>query len=62
MRNPRIACNTDHVLPLGEHNLEFKNGELKIFVTIRNSYSQQDLSNHITFRPIKSGVTIPDRL
>ncbi len=31
----------------------------KNFVTIRGSYTQQGLSNHITFRPIKSGVTVP---
>jgi hypothetical protein len=28
-------------------------------VTIRDSYTQQGLSNHITFRPIKSGATVP---
>jgi hypothetical protein len=31
----------------------------KNFVTIRGSYTQQGLSNHITFRPIKSGATVP---
>jgi hypothetical protein len=30
----------------------------KNFVTIRGSYTQQGLSNHITFRPIKSGATV----
>jgi hypothetical protein len=33
----------------------------KNFVTIRGSYTQQGLSNHITFRPIKSGATVPLR-
>ncbi len=31
----------------------------KNFVTISGSYTQQGLSNHITFRPIKSGATVP---
>ncbi len=31
----------------------------KNFVTIRGSYTQQGLSIHITFRPIKSGATVP---
>jgi hypothetical protein len=31
----------------------------KNFVTIRGSYTQQGLSNQITFRPIKSGATVP---
>jgi hypothetical protein len=31
----------------------------KNIVTIRGSYTQQGLSNHITFRPIKSGATAP---
>jgi hypothetical protein len=31
----------------------------KYFVTIRGSYTQQGLSNRITFRPIKSGATVP---
>jgi hypothetical protein len=31
----------------------------KNFVTIRGSYTKQGLSNHITFRPIKSGATVP---
>jgi hypothetical protein len=31
----------------------------KNFVTIRNSYPQQGLSNYITVRPIKSGATVP---
>ncbi len=30
----------------------------KNFVTIRDSYTQLGLSNHITFRPIKSGATV----
>jgi hypothetical protein len=34
----------------------------KNFVTIRGSYTQQGLSNHITFRPIKSGATVPLKL
>jgi hypothetical protein len=34
--------------------MRFKN-----FVTIRGSYTQQGLTNHITFRPIKSGATVP---
>jgi hypothetical protein len=33
----------------------------KNFVTIRGSYTEQGLSNHITFRPIKSGATVPLR-
>jgi hypothetical protein len=33
----------------------------KNFVTIRGSYTQRGLSNHITFRPIKSGATVPLR-
>ena len=32
---------------------------LKNFVTIRDSHSHQGLSNHITFRPIKSGAMVP---
>jgi hypothetical protein len=32
----------------------------KIFVTIRDFYSQQGLSNHITFRPIRSGASPSD--
>jgi hypothetical protein len=28
------------------------------FLTIRDSYTQQGLSNHIIFRPIKSGATV----
>jgi hypothetical protein len=35
---------------------------LKNFLTIRGSYTQQGLSNHITFRPIKSGATVPLKL
>ncbi len=31
----------------------------KNFVTIHGSYTQQGLSNHITFMPIKSGATVP---
>jgi hypothetical protein len=31
----------------------------KNFAFIRGSYTQQGLSNHITFRPIKSGATVP---
>jgi hypothetical protein len=31
----------------------------KNVVTISGSYTQQGLSNHITFRPIKSGATVP---
>ncbi len=31
----------------------------KNFVTIRGSYTQQGLSNHITFKLIKSGATVP---
>jgi hypothetical protein len=31
----------------------------KNFVTIHDSYTQQGLSSHVTFRPIKSGATVP---
>ncbi len=31
----------------------------KNFVSISDSLTQQGLSNHITFRPIKSGATVP---
>jgi hypothetical protein len=31
----------------------------KKFVTIRNSYTRQGLSNHVTFTPINSGATVP---
>ena len=55
LRNPRIACNADHVL---QYRWENKNLNLKmeamfkILCTIRSSYTNQDLSNHATFRPI----------
>ncbi len=40
-------------IPLREHILEYKNGgEILIFLTILDSYTQQGLSKHITFRPI----------
>ncbi len=62
MRNPRIACNADHVLPYRWENIN-KNikweARFKNFITIRDSYTHQGLSNHITFRPIKSGATVP---
>ncbi len=62
MRNPRIACNADHVLPYPWENIN-KNIKMERrfqnFVTIRGSYTQQGLSNHITFRHIKSGATVP---
>jgi hypothetical protein len=46
-------------IPLREHKLEYKNGgEIKFFLTIRDSYTQQGLSNHIILRPIKSGATV----
>ncbi len=64
MQNPRIACNADHVLPYRWENKK-KNKKMEVrlknFVTIRGSYTQQGLSNHITFRPIKSGATVPLR-
>ncbi len=31
----------------------------KNIVTVQGSYTQQGLSNHITFMPIKSGATVP---
>jgi hypothetical protein len=47
-------------IPPREHKLEYKKGgEIEKFATIRDSYTQQDLSNHITFRPINSGATVP---
>jgi hypothetical protein len=57
MRNLRIACNADHVnnIPLGELNLEKKkkNGcEFQILLTIHGFYTNEDLSNYTTFRPI----------
>ncbi len=62
MRNPPIACRSCFAIPLREQKVEYKNGgEIKNFVTIRGSYTQQGLSNHITFRPIKSGATVPLR-
>ncbi len=62
MGNPRIACNADHVLSYRWKNIS-KNikmeGRFNNFVTISGFYTQQGLSNHITFRPIKSGATVP---
>jgi hypothetical protein len=46
-------------VPLREHKLEYENGgEINFFFNIRDSYTQQGLSNHIIFRPIKSGATV----
>jgi hypothetical protein len=47
-------------IPLREQKVEYKNGgEVKYFVTMGGSYTQQGQSSHITFRPIKSGATVP---
>jgi hypothetical protein len=54
LRNPRIACSTDHVnnIPLRELNLNLKETTFKNLCTIRDPCPHQGLPNHTTFRSI----------
>jgi hypothetical protein len=62
--NLRIACNADNV---GNSVYRWENfikklkkaGKIKIMFIIRGFYTHESLSNHTTFRPIKSGATVP---
>jgi hypothetical protein len=58
----QIACNVNNVssIPLGTLNLKFKMEEnFKIMFGIRGFNTHESLSSHTTFRPIKSGATVP---
>jgi hypothetical protein len=46
LRNPRIACNADHVL---QHRWKNKNKNLKSGGDVENSFYIRDLYNHQTF-------------